>query len=93
MKTIKQLEKEIEEREGITEEEHNLILENVKMFDKKIEHPLELGEIQLERIVSFMRRAKLQTLKDVLKLLDEFFGSDRMWSTKIARFKQKIQGK
>lgn len=56
----------------ITQEEHDLIMENVKISGKKISHPIELGEISLPRIILLMRKQKQADWKAVGEIVDDY---------------------
>ncbi|MFW9872018.1 MAG: hypothetical protein ACFFG0_02875 [Candidatus Thorarchaeota archaeon] len=39
----------------ITQEEHNIIIENALILEKKVNHPIDLGDTQLMNIIRCMR--------------------------------------
>ena len=52
----------------------------------------EGSEIHIDIVREYLKQAQQKTRTEIIELIDEFFGSDRMWSTKIARLKRKIIG-
>lgn len=67
MKTIKQLEKEIEENQTLTDEELQVLYQNV--FQKLSR--TEYDELE-DDFNQWQRRAKLKQTKEIIKMIEEF---------------------